>query len=116
MYLPVRIVGILREAKRCCVSATMRISYLSHLTNSEQPKPKASDYDHASPSINPLERGERLETAGGTVRVHTWEGMIHVFPSNIANLRAAKQALDDIGRFLRQQCFATIRVSTRESG
>jgi len=52
--------------------------------------------------------GERLETAGGTVQVHTWEGMIHVFPSNIANLRAAKQALDDIGGFLRQQCESAI--------
>lgn len=52
--------------------------------------------------------GERLENAGGTVQVHTWEGMIHVFPSNIASLRAAKQALDDVGSFLRQQCFATI--------
>jgi acetyl esterase/lipase len=52
--------------------------------------------------------GERLENASGTVQVHTWEGMIHVFPSNIASLRAAKQALDDVGSFLRQQCFATI--------
>jgi acetyl esterase/lipase len=60
--------------------------------------------------------GQRLETAGGTVQVHTWEGMIHVFPSNIAKLRAAKQALDDIGGFLREQCSATIGVSTRESG
>jgi epsilon-lactone hydrolase len=54
--------------------------------------------------------GERLENAGGTVQVHTWEGMIHVFPSNIANLRAAKQALDDIGSFLRRQCFASVRL------
>jgi hypothetical protein len=37
------------------------------------------------------------------------------FP-NIVNLRAAKQALDDIGGFLRQECSATIGVSTRESG
>lgn len=56
--------------------------------------------------------GERLENAGGTVEVHTWEGMIHVFPSNIANLRSAKQALDYIGSFLRQQCFATTTFST----
>jgi hypothetical protein len=27
IYLPVRVVGILREAKRCCVSRTMRFSY-----------------------------------------------------------------------------------------
>ena len=50
-----------------------------------------------------LRYGERLESAGGTVQVHTWEGMIHVFPSNVALLRAAKEALDDIGNFLRQQ-------------
>jgi epsilon-lactone hydrolase len=60
--------------------------------------------------------GERLETVGGTVQVHTWEGMIHVFPSNVVNLRAAKQALDDIGSFLRQQCSGTIAFSVRESG
>lgn len=51
--------------------------------------------------------GERMETAGGTVQVHTWEGMIHVFPSNIAILGAAQQALDDIGRFLREHLLAT---------
>jgi hypothetical protein len=29
--------------------------------------------------------------------------MIHVFPSNVPLLHAAKEALDDIGDFLRQQ-------------
>ncbi len=33
--------------------------------------------------------GESLEAAGGTVEVHTWEGMVHVFPSNLI-LRAAQ--------------------------
>jgi hypothetical protein len=37
--------------------------------------------------------------------VDSWEGMIHVFPSNLALLRAARKALDDIGDFLRQQMF-----------
>jgi acetyl esterase/lipase len=46
--------------------------------------------------------GESLEAAGGTVEVHTWAGMVHVFPSNLI-LRAAQQALDDVGAFLRQQ-------------
>lgn len=46
--------------------------------------------------------GERLEAAGGTVQVHMWEGMVHVFPSTLI-LRAAQQALDDVGAFLRQQ-------------
>jgi acetyl esterase/lipase len=44
-----------------------------------------------------LRYGERLEREGGTVQVHTWEGMIHVFPSNVATPQAAKEALDDIG-------------------
>ena len=48
-----------------------------------------------------LRYGERLESAGGTVQVHTWEGMIDVFPSNVAFLHDAKEALDDIGDFLR---------------
>ena len=50
-----------------------------------------------------LRYGERLELEGGTVQVHTWDGMIHVFPSNVAVLHAAKEALDDIGDFLRKQ-------------
>ncbi len=50
-----------------------------------------------------LRLGERIESQGGTVEIHTWQGMIHVFPSNVALLHAAKEALDDIGNFLRQQ-------------
>jgi monoterpene epsilon-lactone hydrolase len=50
-----------------------------------------------------LRYGERIESQGGTVQVHTWQGMTHVFPSNVALLHAAKEALDDIGNFLRQQ-------------
>jgi monoterpene epsilon-lactone hydrolase len=46
--------------------------------------------------------GERFERAGGTIQVHSWEGMTHVFPSNVA-LLAAKEALDDIGDFLNRQ-------------
>jgi len=46
--------------------------------------------------------GESLEAAGGTVEVHAWAGMVHVFPSNLI-LRAAQQALDDVGAFLRRQ-------------
>jgi epsilon-lactone hydrolase len=47
--------------------------------------------------------GERLEQAGGTIQVHTWQGMIHVFPSNVALLKAAREALDDVGDFLKWQ-------------
>jgi acetyl esterase/lipase len=46
--------------------------------------------------------GERFERAGGTIQVHTWQGMTHVFPSNVA-LQAAKEALDDIGDFLNRR-------------
>jgi acetyl esterase/lipase len=47
--------------------------------------------------------GERFEQQGGTIQVHTWQGMIHVFPSNVALLRAAREALDDVGDFLNRQ-------------
>jgi epsilon-lactone hydrolase len=50
-----------------------------------------------------LRYGERIEKARGIVQVHTWEGMTHVFPSSVALLLAAREALDDIGDFLRQQ-------------
>ena len=46
---------------------------------------------------------ERLEHEGGTAHLHTWAGMMHVFPSNLALLQAAKEALDNIGDFLKQQ-------------
>jgi monoterpene epsilon-lactone hydrolase len=47
-----------------------------------------------------LRYGARVELEGGAVQVHVWEGMIHVFPANLA-LRAAKEALEEIGEFLR---------------
>ena len=50
-----------------------------------------------------LRCGERIESEGGIIQVHSWEGMTHVFPSSIALLHAAKEALDDIGDFLRRQ-------------
>jgi acetyl esterase/lipase len=50
-----------------------------------------------------LRYGERIESQDGNVQIHTWQGMTHVFPSNIALLHAAKEALDDIGNFLREQ-------------
>lgn len=60
-----------------------------------------------------LRYGEGLESAGGTIQVHVWQGMIHVFPSNVALLRAAKEALDDIGDFLRQQLLDQPGLSNR---
>jgi acetyl esterase/lipase len=50
-----------------------------------------------------LRYGERIESEGGAVQIHTWQGMTHVFLSNVALLHAAKEALDDIAKFLRQQ-------------
>jgi epsilon-lactone hydrolase len=47
--------------------------------------------------------GERFEKAGGTIEVHTWQGMMHVFPSNVSQLMAAKEALDEIGHFLKSR-------------
>ncbi|MEG3089277.1 alpha/beta hydrolase fold domain-containing protein [Sphingomonas sp. PB4P5] len=33
--------------------------------------------------------------------VHVWKGMIHVFPANVGMLKAAPEALDGVGAFLR---------------
>lgn len=38
--------------------------------------------------------------AGGSVELHVWEGMIHVFTSSIAMLEAARTAMAGIGDFL----------------
>lgn len=45
--------------------------------------------------------------------MNVWEGMVHVFPSNVSTLHAAKVALDGVGDFLRQ-CFK-IETSVRSS-
>jgi monoterpene epsilon-lactone hydrolase len=44
---------------------------------------------------------ERIGIAGGSAQLHVWQGMVHVFPANIELLQAAREALDDIGEFLR---------------
>jgi acetyl esterase/lipase len=44
---------------------------------------------------------ERLGMVGGSAQLHVWQGMVHVFPSNLELLQAAREALDDIGEFLR---------------
>jgi len=53
--------------------------------------------------------GDLVEKHGGTSEVHIWEGMVHVFPSNIAVLHAAKAALDEAGEFLKR-CFLSKAV------
>lgn len=45
---------------------------------------------------------EAASRAGGEAALHIWQGMTHVFPSNLAQLQAARQALDMVGAFIRQ--------------
>ena len=42
----------------------------------------------------------KVKEAGGSVELHVWKGMIHVFPSSFSRLHAGAEALDGIGRFL----------------
>ena len=49
---------------------------------------------------------ERIESMDGEVDLHIWEGMIHVFPSSVAILQAAREAQDNIGAFLRRHLAA----------
>ena len=44
---------------------------------------------------------ERIAIVGGEAELHVWQGMAHVFPSNLEQLQAAGEALDNIGEFLR---------------
>jgi acetyl esterase/lipase len=41
-----------------------------------------------------------LSQAGVAAELHVWQGMVHVFPANLALLRAAREALDIAGDFL----------------
>jgi epsilon-lactone hydrolase len=43
---------------------------------------------------------EKVESASGFAQLHIWQGMVHVFPSNLELFQAAKESLDDIGGFL----------------
>ena len=43
----------------------------------------------------------QIEAAGGVAELHTWEGMTHVFASNVA-LQSAKEALDNVGEFVQR--------------
>ncbi|UDL88529.1 alpha/beta hydrolase [Mesorhizobium sp. PAMC28654] len=45
---------------------------------------------------------EAVTNAGGQAALHIWEGMTHVFPSNLSQLQAANEALDMVGAFIRQ--------------
>jgi len=39
--------------------------------------------------------------SGSATELHVWQGMVHVFPANLALLQAAREALDITGEFLR---------------
>jgi acetyl esterase/lipase len=43
---------------------------------------------------------ESMERVGGSVELHVWEGMLHVFSANIVVLEAAREAMSGIGEFL----------------
>ena len=49
-----------------------------------------------------LDDSRRLATLG-PIEVHVWEGMVHVFPRNVATLKAARSALDLAGAYLRER-------------
>ena len=48
-----------------------------------------------------LRFGAIARAANASCEVHVWQGMMHVFPANIAMLKAASEALDGVGAFLR---------------
>lgn len=45
-----------------------------------------------------------VEASGGSVDLHIWRGMIHVFAANVSVLSAAGDALDLVGTFTRSHC------------
>ena len=45
---------------------------------------------------------DRLAKSDSAAELHVWQGMVHVFPANLALLRAARQALDIAGEFLQR--------------
>jgi monoterpene epsilon-lactone hydrolase len=48
----------------------------------------------------------KVEGIGGSAELHIWRGMVHVFPANLPLLRAAPEALELIGGFLRAHLVA----------
>jgi epsilon-lactone hydrolase len=43
-----------------------------------------------------------LAKSGSPAELHVWQGMVHVFPANLAVLHAAREALDITADFLRR--------------
>jgi acetyl esterase/lipase len=44
---------------------------------------------------------DSIVTAGSAAELHVWQGMVHVFPANLALLKAAAEALDIVATFVR---------------
>lgn len=53
---------------------------------------------------------ERISSVGGVAHLGVWQGMAHVFPSNLEQLRAAREALDDTGVFIRSHLEMTVPI------
>jgi epsilon-lactone hydrolase len=47
-------------------------------------------------------QADLLAKSGLAAELHVWQGMVHVFPANLALLHAARKALDVAGAFLRR--------------
>jgi len=43
-----------------------------------------------------------MAKSGSAAELHVWQGMVHVFPANLALLQAAREALDIAGEFLQR--------------
>jgi len=56
-----------------------------------------------------------LAKSGSAADLHVWQGMVHVFPANLALLHAAREALDIAGAFLRHN-LAQCNVSQFHTG
>lgn len=54
---------------------------------------------------------ERAVADGVDARVDVWQGMVHVFPSSIGSLDAAKEALDAVGMFLAEKLTQPVAIS-----
>jgi acetyl esterase/lipase len=44
---------------------------------------------------------DSIATAGSNAELHVWQGVVHVFPANLALLKAAAEALDIVATFTR---------------
>jgi len=63
-------------------------------------------------------QADLLAKSGLVAELHVWQGMVHVFPANVALLHAAREALDIAGAFLRRnlaQCNASQTVRSPHS-